>query len=111
MVKYSQQQVDDIFYSLADHTRRDILKLIIEKNPTVSEIAKPFDISLPAISKHIKVLETNGLISRHKEGRIIRFKVIPEPIQEALKRMQYFEKFWNIQLDNLEKFLTRKGGG
>lgn len=87
MVNYGlQKKLDSVFSSLADPTRRDILGRISRQTLTVSEIAKPYRrrLSLPAISKHIRVLERGRLIKRKKEGRQYRFRLTPKPLLEAL---------------------------
>ncbi len=117
MVKY-RQDLDLLFSSLSDPTRRKILKRIAENPPsrkasegqgelTVSEIAKPYDMSLPAVSKHLKVLEKAKLIERTKTGREYVFAFNPRPLEGAAKYMAFYKKFWNKRFDNLEKFLAK----
>lgn len=109
MVKYSTEKIDRIFYSLSDSTRRKILERVSIKSLNVSEIAKPFDISLPAISKHLKILERAKLVQRQRIGREFRFRLSPKPLREVSRYISYYSKFWNEKLDNLEKYL-KKGG-
>lgn len=106
MVKYiSQTNLNFVFSSLADPTRREILQRITKKSLTVSEIAKPYDMSLPAVSKHLKVLERAQLIKRQKEGREFRFMLNPRPLDNAIRYMTFYRKFWNEKFDNLEQYL------
>lgn len=108
MVKYSANQMDDIFQSLADSTRRDILHRIIQSELRVSEIASVYDMSLPAVSKHLKVLEQADLVSFEKKGREKVYTVNPRAILEIQKYIEFYTKFWNKSFDNLEKFLKRE---
>ena len=111
MVKYnSHQELDSIFSSLADPTRRDILIRIAQEDTlTVNDIAKPYldDMSLPAISKHLKVLEKSKLLIRNKNGRSYSFKADPKQILIIEQYISFFRKFWNTQLDALEAFLEK----
>ena len=83
MVKYKQDNLDRAFAALSDSTRRAILARLSEGEAQVTELAEPFGISLPAVSKHLKVLEKAHLITRHIDGRVHRFHVNPEPLQQA----------------------------
>lgn len=104
----SQQILDVIFSSLSDPTRREILRRIAQSTPTVTDIAKPFPMSLPAISKHLKILERSGLIIRHKTGREIRFSLNSDPLKEASRYFSFYRQFWHDQFDTLEKYLKEK---
>jgi len=79
----SDEQLDLIFGALADPTRRAILARLAQGEATVMELAKPFDMSLPAVSKHLKVLMRAGLISRSREGQWLRSRLEPAPLDEA----------------------------
>ena len=105
MVK--RKPLDRIFHALADDTRRRILRLIAEKERTVSEIAEPFDISLPAVSKHLKVLEAAGLLERTVDGRVHRCVLNGEPLERAADVIREYQRFWGAQLDSLEEFLKK----
>lgn len=84
MVKYDEQkQMDRVFHALSDTTRRSILRRIKEEEFTVSELAEPYDMSLAAVSKHLKVLEKAGLIERTKQGKIHWCGLVVEPLVEA----------------------------
>ncbi len=109
MVKYTSEKIDRIFYSLSDSKRRKILERISEKSINVSEIAKPFNISLPAISKHLKILEKAKLVERKRVGREFKFSLCPKPLREVSRYISFYSRFWDEKLNNLEKYL-RKGG-
>lgn len=102
-----EQNLDAIFHALADSTRRKIMKMISKRAMTVSDIAKNFEISLNGISKHLKVLEKAQLLSRNKEGRIHYCQVNPKPLADAANFINFYEAFWNSNLDNLANFLEQ----
>ncbi|MFQ5658475.1 MAG: ArsR/SmtB family transcription factor, partial [Candidatus Methylomirabilales bacterium] len=83
MVKYITPRLDATFSALADPTRRAILARLARGESSVTALAKPFDVSLPAISKHLRVLEKAGLLVRKKDGRVRRCRLLPGPMQEA----------------------------
>jgi DNA-binding transcriptional ArsR family regulator len=101
----TEKQLDLIFQALADSTRRSILRMVAEKECTVSEMAEPFKMSLAAVSKHIKVLEKAGLIQRAIDGRIHRCKMDARPLVQASTLIAHYQKFWESGFDQLEKFL------
>ena len=105
MVNYSERRLDRTFAALVDHTRRAILaRLEREDSASVSELAKPFAIKLPAVMKHLDVLDNAGLITRSKVGRIVTVRLRPEPMREALGWMQRYERFWSKSLDRLAAY-------
>ena len=105
MVNYNHEALDNTFAALSDPTRRAILARLAGGEAQVSELAEPFGISLPAVSKHLKVLEKARLIQRRKSGRIHRFTVNPEPIVTAKSWIERYQHFWEQQLDALGDFL------
>jgi len=105
MVKYSPSNLDNVFHALADGTRRAILARLAQGDALVTELAEPFDISLPAISKHLTVLEKAGLLSRHKDGRIRRCQLNAEPLESASEWIAFYKQFWNAQLNSLTDYL------
>lgn len=107
MVNYKSSQLDLAFSSLADPTRRSIITFLRKGTATVSEIAEPFDISLPAISRHLKVLEHAGLLRRRNEGRFHYIELNPEPLKEATEWLIVYQEFWEGQLDELGVFLEK----
>ncbi len=107
MVKSETVLLDLLFHALSDSTRRSILKDISKKEKTVSEIAKPFRMSLAAVSKHLKVLEVAHLIDRRKEGSFQIVKLNVEALMTAERWMSYYRKFWNDRLDVLQELLEK----
>ena len=107
MVNYYQDPLDFTFAALADPTRRAIVQRLAAGSTTVKELAKPFHVSLPAISKHLRILEQAGLLSRQKEGRLHHCHLKPVPLQEAQDWFTVHQQFWHQQLDALEKFLSQ----
>ena len=107
MVKYSDDRLDATFAALSDPTRRAILARLAEGEAQVTELARPFGISLPAVSKHLKVLERARLITRHKDGRVHRFTVNPKPIDNAKTWIENYQHFWEQQLDSLAAYLEK----
>jgi len=108
MVKYVDAELDAVFHALADSTRRNMLHHMSKGGSTVTELAKPFDMSLAAISKHLKVLERANLISRKKEGRIHHCYLNAEAMLSANEWLAHYDKFWNNKLDALESFLDQQ---
>ena len=96
-----------IFAALADPTRRAILARLSEGDATVSELAEPFTISLPAISRHLKVLENAGLISRTKNAQWRSSSLEAEPLREATEWMERYRVFWDVNLDRLDAHLKK----
>lgn len=96
-----------IFSALADPTRRAILARLTEGDATVNELAEPFEISLPAISRHLKVLEQAGLITRSRNAQWRSSSLNPEPLKEVESWMEMYRRFWDVNLDRLEAHLKR----
>jgi DNA-binding transcriptional ArsR family regulator len=96
-----------IFAALADPTRRAILARLSDGEATVTELAEPFDISLPAISRHLKVLERAGLISRSRNAQWRSSRLEAEPLREATEWMERYRAFWDASLDRLDVHLQR----
>jgi len=97
--------LDNVFAALADPTRRRILAMLLEDDMAVTDVAEPFDMSLAAISKHLVVLTTAGLISQEKRGRVKWCKLEPDAMREASVWMQGFGQFEPVNLDAFERFL------
>ena len=93
------------FAALSDPTRRAMLARLSQGEASVNELAAPFKMSLPAVSKHIKVLERAGLLSRKIRGRIHQCRLQAERLAEAQEWMRRYEHFWNEKLDALESLL------
>lgn len=98
--------LDSVFHALADPTRREIVRLIASQERTVSELAAPFDMSLAAISKHIKVLERAGILDRSVKGRTHTCRLNAESLSSATDWLRFYEHFWNRQFDALERELS-----
>jgi DNA-binding transcriptional ArsR family regulator len=96
-----------IFAALADPTRRAILARLTEGDATVLQLAEPFSISLPAISRHLKVLEQAGLITRSRSAQWRSSSLRAEPLREATAWMETYRRFWDENLDRLEEHLKR----
>lgn len=105
MVELDSPQLNAVFHALGDPTRRQMLRELSEGERTVSELAKPFAISLAAASKHIKALEVAGLIRREVLGRTHMCRLEPGPLASADQWLRYYERFWTGRLDALEQLL------
>mgnify|MGYP002624169716 FL=1 len=106
MVAFPDEQLDRTFGALAHPIRRAILtRLARDGSASVTELAEPFDVTLMAVSKHLKVMEEAGLIRREKDGRVHRCSFDPEPIAEANAWIEMHRRFWTQQLDSLAAWL------
>jgi DNA-binding transcriptional ArsR family regulator len=101
--------LDLTFAALADPTRRSILTRLAEGDATVSELAEPFDVTLPAISRHLKVLERAGLIVRSREAQWRPSRLQADPLDEAVEWMQSRKRTWEARIDRLEAHMRGKG--
>jgi DNA-binding transcriptional ArsR family regulator len=102
----SPAALDATFGALADPTRRAIVAHLARKpESSVGELARPFAISLPAISKHLRVLEGAGLVARQKDGRVHRCRLVAGPMETAAEWIERHRRFWEGRLDALERFL------
>ncbi|MDP3759455.1 MAG: metalloregulator ArsR/SmtB family transcription factor [Ramlibacter sp.] len=97
--------LDQVFSALSDATRRDVLRQLGQGGATVTELAQPHGMSLPGFMKHLRVLEDAGLVTRFKEGRVVRCELAAKPMQEAAMWLAHYEKFWNERLDALGRYL------
>ena len=102
-------QLSLTFAALADPTRRSILARLAEGDATVNELAEPFPVSLPAISRHLKVLERAGLIVRGREAQWRPSRLQIDPLEEAVEWVQSRRQTWEGRMDRLEAHLSRKG--
>ncbi|MBC8647579.1 MAG: helix-turn-helix transcriptional regulator [Thermoanaerobaculia bacterium] len=110
MVNYSPS-LDATFSALADPTRRAILARLADSEASVGDLAEPFDISLPAISRHLRVLEEAGLLARKREGRVHRCRLEPAAMQVAEEWIARYRSFWEGRLDALERYLSGRTKG
>ena len=104
MVNYSLN-LDHTFSALSDPTRRAIISKLAEGDMPIMELAAPFDMSLPAVSKHIRVLEKAGLLIRRKQGRVHYCRLNAQPLRDAAKWLTFYQQFWDTKLDALANFL------
>jgi DNA-binding transcriptional ArsR family regulator len=100
-----QDSLDLTFAALADPTRRAILARLAEGEASVTDLVKPFDMSQPAISKHLKVLERAGLISRGRDAQFRPCRLEAKALAGAAQWLGDYRKFWEQSLDNLEKYV------
>lgn len=107
MVKYKSIELDATFGALADSTRRGILEQLSDGDSSVTKLAEPYDISLPAISKHLRVLERAGLLSQEKDGRVRRCRLDAGPMKETSDWISRYQRFWEQQLDSLASYLEK----
>src|SRR5918993_670984 len=109
MVKYTDTDLDRTFAALADPTRRALLAQLGERDSlSVSELARPFPISLPAVMKHLDVLSDAGLIARTKIGRTVTCQLNAGPMEEAMEWLHRYQRFWSEGLDRLAAFLEEE---
>jgi DNA-binding transcriptional ArsR family regulator len=109
MVKYVDQALDRTFAALADPTRRALLaRLGKQDGISVSELAQPFSMSLPAIMKHLDVLSDAGLIARAKTGRTVACRLTARPMEQAMDWLNRYQRFWSEGLDRLAAFVEEE---
>jgi DNA-binding transcriptional ArsR family regulator len=106
-MQMSGDQLSAVFGALADPTRRAILARLAEGDATVTELAAPFSVSQPAISKHLKVLESAGLISRQRRATARLSRLEPEPLKEATDWLARYRAMWEERHDRLDDLLAR----
>ena len=97
--------LDEVFWALSDATRRGIVERLTQGPASVSELAQPYEMSLPGFMKHLRVLEDAGLLARTKEGRTVRCELAPAALEDAAMWLARYEKFWSDRLDALGRFL------
>ena len=108
MVKYQEPSLDRTFAALADPTRRALLARLEEVDSvSVSDLARPFPVTLPAIMKHLDVLSDAGLITREKTGRTVSCRLNAAPMEDAMGWLRRYERFWREKLDALEAYFNR----
>jgi DNA-binding transcriptional ArsR family regulator len=109
MVNYQEKNLDRTFAALADPTRRAIVaQLSAGESVSISELARPFPMSLPAVMKHLDVLSDAGLVRRTKTGRIVACALTPEPMEDAMHWLNHYLRFWSEQLERLTTFLEER---
>jgi DNA-binding transcriptional ArsR family regulator len=100
-------RLDTVFHALADPTRRGMLASLALGEKSVGELAEPYQMSFAGASKHVKVLEEAGLLSRRKAGRTHLCSLEAEPLAEAEQWLRQWEKFWTVRLDRLQALVER----
>ncbi|WP_211461609.1 ArsR/SmtB family transcription factor [Collimonas silvisoli] len=101
--------LDQVFMALADPTRRQLVRMLAEHDCTVSQLAQPFDMSLAAVSKHIKVLEAAGVVARRVDGRVHTLTLRPESLTGALDWITIYRNFWQRRLAALDDLFSTGG--
>ncbi len=99
--------LSDIFQSLADATRRDILKRVAKKEMSVGEIAQRYNLTFAAVSKHLKVLEKAKLVVKRRQGKQQFVTMAPATIKDATNFLEYYQKLWDDRFDSLEEYLNK----
>ncbi|MFT7521670.1 MAG: DNA-binding transcriptional ArsR family regulator [Kiritimatiellia bacterium] len=105
MSRSNPQQLTAVFSALSDPTRRQILARLAEGPATVTELSEPLPISMPAVSRHLKVLEAAGLMRREKQWRTHTCHLVAEPLQDAGAFIDHYRRFWRDQLDQLAAYV------
>jgi DNA-binding transcriptional ArsR family regulator len=108
MVKYSSRALNRTFAALADPTRRRILAHLARGDKCVTHLAKPHAMSLPAVSKHLRVLEKAGLLRRRRYGRLHEMRLDAKPLRQAAQWVDEYRKFWQGSLDRLAEYLEKE---
>jgi DNA-binding transcriptional ArsR family regulator len=106
MVNYSSTRLDRVFGALADPTRRAMVSRLAKGDTTVTALAAPFRMSLPAVSKHLKVLERAGLVRRRVAGRVHHCALVADPLDQATTWIRDHRRFWAERLAALDALLT-----
>lgn len=106
MVEPNRGELDRVFHALADPTRRTILAMVSEGERSVSQLAAPFDTTLAAVSKHVKVLEAAGLLTRRWVGREARLGLEPARLASASDWLEHYRRFWMGRFDALERMVA-----
>jgi len=108
MVNYREERLDRIFGVLADPTRRAILDRLRDGGQAVNEIASRFEVSRPAISKHLRILLEARLVSEIRDGRNRIYRLNPQPLQEMDRWLNQYRNLWAMNLQNLKKHIEQK---
>ena len=107
MVKYHPATLNRTFAALADPTRRRILAHLARGDQRVTHLARPYNMSLPAVSKHLRVLEKAGLLRRRRYGRVHEMQLEAAPLKKAAQWVEEYRKFWEGSLDRLADYLEK----
>jgi len=109
--KCSEDQLDLVFHAISDRTRRALLARLTEGPVKVTDLARPFTMSLAGVGKHIRVLERARLVSRTIDGRIHRCSLTPGPLREAERWLSHYRSFWADTLDSLARYAEKEKQG
>lgn len=101
--------LDNMFSALADPTRRAIIARLSQGEASVGELAQPFDMALPSLMKHLRVLETGGLVESEKHGRVRTCRLVPDAMKEAENWIAEQRAIWDARLDRLESYVATLG--
>jgi DNA-binding transcriptional ArsR family regulator len=102
------KELDRVFHALADATRRGMLEQLSRGEANITTLAEPYEISQPAVSKHLRVLEDAGLIDRSRHGREFRIRVNPGPAEDAQNWIQHYARFWRRHFDAVDDYLRQR---
>lgn len=104
MASTAEDRLDLVFGALSDRTRRALLARLSKGSARVTDLAEPFDMSLPAVSKHVKVLERAGLVARSIDGRVHQCALSAEPLEDVDDWLSYYRRFWDDRLASLASY-------
>lgn len=107
MQRHSEEQIDRLFYALSDRSRRQMLLRLTKESLNVSQLGEPFGMTKQAVSKHLKVLENAGLITKEKDGRVQRCQFNPQALDAVQKVVQKYREFWDQQLNVLDEYIEK----
>jgi DNA-binding transcriptional ArsR family regulator len=111
MIEFDEQHLDRTFAALADPTRRAIVQRLAKGDASVNELAAPFEMTLPAVSRHLKVLEGAGLLERRREGKYRPCRLDGRALMQAASWINTYRQFWGDQFDRLAQFLEQSAEG
>src|SRR5271170_797662 len=111
MVKSNAARLDSIFHALSDQTRRSILRDVAAREKSVGEVARPYALTLAAVSKHLKVLESAELIARERRGSFQIVRLNAKNLKPAEEWLAFYEKFWSEKIDALQSYLEAQTEG
>ncbi|NBD23371.1 ArsR/SmtB family transcription factor [Paenibacillus glycinis] len=100
----------DVFQAIADPTRREVLRLLVDREMPVTAITGHFAMTRTAVSKHLRILSEAGLVKERKVGRETRYRLEPQPLQELRGWLQYYERFWENKMSALQRLVEAEDG-
>jgi DNA-binding transcriptional ArsR family regulator len=109
MMAASVATVDEVFRALSDPTRRDVIARLTRRPASVSELAKPFDMALPSLMQHLRVLESSGVVRSTKTGRVRTYQLVPKRLQLAERWLVAQRDLWERRMDRFESYANRMG--